>query len=106
MLPLIFSAWQNMKRDGFSELMNSGFAVDDNNEPVPQKISVAITVNAVANTTIDRNTIAAEDCVFDGVDKWITPGGGVFLPAKLKTTNSSSIPRMSILGFFPSLLPV
>ena len=79
------------------ELRNTGFAVDDDNEPVPENIPLATTVDNVADTAIDRNTIAAEDWGFDGVDQWRTSGGGVFSPSKLKTTDSSSIPRMSIL---------
>ena len=52
----------------------------DDNEPIPENISVATTANAVVDTAIDRNAIAAEDWGFDGVDKWRISGGGVFLP--------------------------
>ena len=86
-----------MTRDNFSELRNAVFAVDNENEPVTENITVATTVNAFSDTDIDRNAIAAEDWGFDGVDQWRTSGGGVFSPAKLKKTYSSSIPRMSIL---------
>ena len=55
------------------------------NEPVPENIPVATTVDNVTYTAIDRNAIAAEDWGFGGVDKWRTSGGGVFSPAKLKT---------------------
>ena len=89
----------------FSELRNYGFAVDDDNEPVPDKIPVATTVDTVADTAIDRNSIAAEDWGFYGVDQWITSGDGVFSPAKSKTTYSSSIPRMSILESFLLFFP-
>ena len=88
-----------MTRDDFLELRNARFAVDDDNEPVPENIPVATNVDAVADTAIDRNTIAAEDWGFDGVDQWRTSGGECFSPAKLKTTYSSSITRMYILGF-------
>ena len=54
------------------ELRNAGFAVDDKNEPV------ATPVDTVADTAIDRNTIAADDWGFDGVDQWRTSGGIVF----------------------------
>ena len=94
-----------MTRDNFSELRNAGFAVYDDNEPVPDNIPVATTVNAFADTAIDRNAIAAEDWGFGGVDKWRTSGGGVFSPAKLKTIYSSYIPHMSILGFSLLLYP-
>ena len=69
-----------MTRDNFSELRNAGFTVEDDNETVPDNIPVASTVNAVANTSIDRNDIAAEDWGFYGVDQWRTSGGGFFLP--------------------------
>ena len=87
------------------DLRNAGFAVYDDNEPVPENIPVATKVDAVANTTIVRNTISDEDWGFDGVDQWRTSGGGFFSSAKLKTTDSSSIPRMSILDFFLLLYP-
>ena len=64
----------------FLELRNSGFAVDDDNEPVPENIPVATTVDAVTGTAIDRNAIAAEDWGFDGVDQWRTSGSGGFIP--------------------------
>ena len=35
LLPLSVSAGRNMTRDNFLELRNSGFTVDDDNEPVP-----------------------------------------------------------------------
>ena len=69
-----------MTRDDFLELRNSILAVDDDNEPVPENITVATTVDAVANTAIDINTIYAEDWGFGGVDQYRTSGGGVFLP--------------------------
>ena len=107
MLLISVSSGQNMTRDNFSELSNSRLAVDDDdNEPFPENIYVDTTVDAVAGTCIDRNAIAAEDWGFGGVDKWRTSGGGVFSPAKLKTTDSSSIPRISILGFFFSSIHV
>ena len=87
------------------ELRNSGFAVDDDNETVPENIPVATTVDAVANTVIGRNAVAAEDWGFDGVDQWRTSGGGAFSPAKLKTTDSSSITHISILEFFLLFYP-
>ena len=105
LLPLSVSAGRNMTRDDFLELRNARFTVDDNNEPVPENIPVATTVDAVADTAIDRNTIAAEDWGFDGVYQWRTSGGGFFSPAKLKTTYSSSITRMSILEFFLLFYP-
>ena len=49
-----------------------------NNEPVPENISVAAIFNAVADTAIDMNAIAAEDWGFDGLDQCRTSGGGVF----------------------------
>ena len=105
MLPLSVSAEGNMTRDDLLELRNARFAVDDNNEPIHDIISVATTVDAVADTVIERNSIAAEDWVFDGVDQWKTSTGGVFYPAKLKIPYSSSIPRMSILDFFLLFYP-
>ena len=68
----------NMTHDNFSELSNSEFTVDDENEPVPENIPVATTVDAVTDTAIDRNAIAADYWGFDGVDQWRTSGGGVF----------------------------
>ena len=59
LLPLSVSAEQNMTRDNVLEIRNVGFAVDDKHEPVPENIHVANTVNAVSNTTIDKNAIAA-----------------------------------------------
>ena len=94
-----------MTRDNFLEIRNAGFAVDDKNEPVPDNIPVATTFNAVANTSIDKNTIDAEDWFFYGVDQWRTSSGGFFPPAKFKTTESSSIPHLSILGFFLPFYP-
>ena len=94
-----------MTHDNFLELRNSGFAVDDDNEPVSQNIPVATTVDAVADTYIDRKTIFAQDWGFDGVYQWRTSGGGVFPPAKMKTTDYSSVTRMSILKFFLLLYP-
>ena len=94
-----------MTRDHFLELRNAGFAVDDDNEPVPENIPVATTVDSVTDTAIDRNAIAAEYWGFDGVDQWRTSSGGFFPSAKFKTTDSSSIPRMSIFGFCLLLYP-
>ena len=54
--------------------------INDYNEPVPDNIPVATTVDDVADTAIDINDIAAEDWGFDGVDQWRTSGGGFFLP--------------------------
>ena len=54
LLPLSASAGQNMTRDNFFELRNVGFAVDEKNEPVPENIHVANTVNAVSNTAIEK----------------------------------------------------
>ena len=99
MLPLSVSTGRNMTRDNFWDLRNYGFTVDDDNEPVTDNIPVATTVDAVSDTSMERNSIADEDWGFDGVDQWRTSGGGVFSPAKLKTTDSSSIKRMSILEF-------
>ena len=87
------------------EIRNARFTVDDDNEPVPENIPVATTVNAVAYTVIDRNAIDDKGWGFDGVDSWRTSGGGVFPPAKLKTTDSSFIPRISILEFFLIFYP-
>ena len=70
MLPLSVSAGKNMAREYFSDLMNSGFVVDDDNEPVTENIPVSNTVNTVTDTDIDRNAIASEDWGFDGVDQW------------------------------------
>ena len=94
-----------MTRDNFLDLRNAGFVVDDKNEPVPENIPVATTADNVANTDIYRNDIAAEDWVFDGIDQWRISGGEVFSPAKFKTTDSSSISRMSILGNFLLFYP-
>ena len=60
LLPLSVSAGQNMTRDDCLELRNSGFVVNDDNEPVPDNIPVATTVDAVSDTDIDRNAISAE----------------------------------------------
>ena len=49
-----------------------------NNEPVPDNISVAATFDAVADTAIDMNAIAAEDWGLDGLDQCRISGGGVF----------------------------
>ena len=68
-----------MTRDHVLELWNAGFAVDDDNEPVPEIIPISTTVDAIKNTEIDRNTISAEDWVFDDVDQWRTSGSGFFL---------------------------
>ena len=57
-----------MTHDDYSELRNDWFAVDDDNGPVPENIPVATTTDAVVDTAFDRNTIAAEDWGFDGVD--------------------------------------
>ena len=105
MLPLSVSAGQNMKSDNFLVLGNDVFAVNDNNEPVPENIPVATTVDAFTNTAIDRNAITAENWVFDGVDRWRTSDSGVFSPAKLKATDSSTISRMSILELFLLFYP-
>ena len=80
MLPLSVSAGRNMTCDDFSELRNAGFAVDDDNESIPDNTPVATIADAVSDTAIDRNAIAAEDWVFDGVDQWRKYCGGVFLP--------------------------
>ena len=105
MLPLSVSAGRNMTCDNFWELRNAGFADNDKNEPITENIPVATTSDAVADTDIDRNAIAAEDWGFDGVDQWRISCGGVFFSAKLKTTYSSSIPRMSILEIFLLFYP-
>ena len=68
MLPLSVSNGQNMTRDNVLELRNAGFAVDDDNEPVPENIPLSTTVGSVSNTDIERNTIDNEDWGFDGVD--------------------------------------
>ena len=81
LLIISVSAGRNIICDNFLELMNAGFAFNDNNKPVPENISVATTFDAVTNTSIDRNSIAAEDWGFDGVDQCRTSGGGVFLPS-------------------------
>ena len=80
MLPFSVSTGQNMTRDNFLVLGNVGFLIDEKNEPVPDNIRVANTFDAVTNTTLDRNSIAAEGWGFDGVDQCRTSGGGVFLP--------------------------
>ena len=49
-----------MTCDNFLELRDSGFAVDDNNEPITEKIPVTATVDAIADTAIDRKSISAE----------------------------------------------
>ena len=67
-----------MTCDNVLELSNDGFAVDDDNEPIPESIPVSTTVNAVSDTAIDINSISAEDWGFDGVDQWRISGGGVF----------------------------
>ena len=36
-----------MTRDNFLDLMNAGFAVDDDNEPVPEIIPISTTVDAI-----------------------------------------------------------
>ena len=85
MLPLSVGAGRNMTRDDFLELRNARFTVDDDNEPVPENIPVATTVDAVADTAIDRNTIAAEDWGFDGVDQWRTSGpSGNSIPTRIR----------------------
>ena len=84
MLLLTISAGQNMTRDNFSGPRNAGFAVNDNNEPVSENIHVDITVNSVADTAIDINTISSEDWRFDVVDQWITSGGGVFFSLQIE----------------------
>ena len=48
---------------------------------------------------------AAKYWGFDGVDHWIKYGGGVFIPAKLKTADSSSNPPMYILECFLLFYP-
>ena len=80
LLPLSVSTGRNLTRDNVLELRNAGFAVNDENEPVPENIPVATTVDSVTDTDIDRNQIAAEDWGFYGVDQWRTSGGGFFLP--------------------------
>ena len=79
MLPLSVRTGQNMTRDHFLKLRNSGFTVNEENEPAPENIPVATTVDTVSDTTIRRNTIATEDWGLGGVDKWRISGGGVFL---------------------------
>ena len=56
--PLSIRARQNITSEIFSELSNAGFAVDEDNESVPENIHVAITVDSVADTAIERNAIA------------------------------------------------
>ena len=68
-----------MTLDNFSEIRNSGFTVDDANEPIPENIPVATTIDSVSDTTIDKNAIADEDWGFDGVEQWITSFGRGFL---------------------------
>ena len=94
-----------MTRHNFLELRNAGFAVDDKDEPVPDNMPVATTINAVSDTAIDRKYSTAEYWGFYGVDQWRKSGGGVFSPAKLKITDYLSIPRMSILEFFLLFYP-
>ena len=94
-----------MTREKFLGIRNSGIAVDDDNEHVPDNITVATTVENVSNTAIDRNVIAAADWGFDGVDQRRKSGSGVFSTSKLKTTDSSSIPHMSILDFLLIFYP-
>ena len=79
MLPLSVSAGRNMTRDNFLEVRNDGFTVKDKNEPLPENITVATTVDAVTNTDIYRNAIASDYWGFDDVDQWRTSGAGVFL---------------------------
>ena len=57
LLPLSFSAGQNMTGENCLDQSNAGFTVDENNEPVTENISVAITVDAVDNTTIDKTPL-------------------------------------------------
>ena len=80
LIPPSVRTGENMTHDNFLDLSNAGFPVYDDIEPVPENISVATTVNTVADNAIDRNVITAEDWGFDGVDQWRTYGGGVFLP--------------------------
>ena len=54
LLPLGVSAGRNMIGDIFLELSNARFKVDGKNEPVPENIHVANTVNAFANTAIEK----------------------------------------------------
>ena len=68
-----------MTHDNFSELRDARFTVNDDNEPVPENIPVDETVDAVANTVIERKTTAAKDWGFDYVDQWRTSGGRLFL---------------------------
>ena len=70
-----------MTRDNILELRNAGFATDNNNEPVPENITVATTVDAVANTDIYRNSR-----IWD-------------LMVLISGEHSSFIPRMFILEF-------
>ena len=58
-----------MTRNIFLELRNSGFVVDDDNEPVSENTLVATTVNSIANIVIGINSISAEYWGFDGVDQ-------------------------------------
>ena len=87
------------------DLRNAGLAVNGDNEPVSDKIPIYTTVSTVANPTIGRNTIADEYCLFDGVDQWRTSGSEFIYPTKSKTTDSSSILRISILEFFLLFYP-
>ena len=69
-----YDTWQ------FLELRNSGFGVDDNNEPITENIYVTNTNDNVSDNAIDKKSIVAEDCGFDSVNQWRTSGGGFFLP--------------------------
>ena len=106
LLPLSVSAGRNMTRDNFLELRNARFTVDDNNEPVPENIPVATTVDAVADTAIDRNTIDAEDWGFDCVDQWRTSGSECFFSRQIEDNIFFIHYTYVHFGIFPSLLPI
>ena len=69
-----------MTRDDFLELSNPGFAVHDNNEPVPDNIPVPTTVDVISGTDIDINSIAAGYWGFGVVYQWRNMAVEFFLP--------------------------
>ena len=75
-----FQRWAKYDTWEFLELRKSGFVVHDYNEPITENIYVTTTDDAISDTAIDRKSIAAENCGFDGVNQWRTSGGGVFVP--------------------------